>query len=75
MGEEVTAVTTPPAADRLDTTDPPVLLAIVIAARRTGNRLLERVARRELEERHQIRVQFAGQRSSTVVAQKGVSHG
>jgi hypothetical protein len=60
-------VTTPPAADRLETTDPSVLVAILIAARRTGNRLLETVTRRELAERHQIRIRFAGDR------QKGVA--
>jgi len=42
----------------LDTADPPILLAILIAARRTGDRLLETVARRQLEERHKIKVQF-----------------
>jgi hypothetical protein len=31
--------------------DPPVLLAMMIAARATGDRLLETVARRELEHR------------------------
>ena len=31
--------------------DPPVLLAMMIAARATGDRLLETVARRELEQR------------------------
>lgn len=46
--------------DRLDTADPPVLLAILIAARRTGDRLLQSVASRELAERHGIRVQFGG---------------
>ena len=51
--------TTTPTADRLDTTDPPVLLAILIAARQTGDRLLESVARRELQERHRIKIQFA----------------
>jgi hypothetical protein len=39
--------------------DPPVLLAILVAARRAGDRLLERVARRELEERHRIKIQMA----------------
>jgi hypothetical protein len=45
-------------SERLDTADPPVLVAILIAARRTGDRLLETVARRELEERHRIKIRF-----------------
>lgn len=48
-----------PNGDRLDTADPPVLVAILIAARRTGDRLLETVARRELEQRHRIKISFA----------------
>jgi hypothetical protein len=49
---------TPPAPskDRLNPSDPPVLLAILLAARRTGDRLLEGVARRELSESHGIDV-------------------
>jgi hypothetical protein len=46
-------------SDLLETTDPSVLLAILISARRTGDRLLETVARRELEQRHKIKIQFA----------------
>jgi hypothetical protein len=42
----------------LDTADPPVLVAILLAAHRTGDRLLEGVARRELEQRHRIKIQF-----------------
>jgi hypothetical protein len=34
----------------LEPGDPPTLLAILIAARRTGDRMLENVARRELEQ-------------------------
>jgi hypothetical protein len=49
---------TPARDDRLDTADPPVLVAILIAARRTGDRLLETVARRELEQRHRIKIRF-----------------
>lgn len=45
--------------DRVETTDAPVLLAMLIAARRTGNRLLEIVARRELAEQHNIKIRFA----------------
>ncbi len=53
-----------PNDERLDTADPPILLAILIAARRTGDRLLETVARRQLEERHRITVQFARERKA-----------
>ena len=55
---------TTPKSDQLETTDPPILLAILIAARRTGNRLLETVARRELEERHKIKICFAREREA-----------
>jgi hypothetical protein len=48
-----------PKNERLDTTDPPILLAILIAARRTGDTLLETIVRRELEERHRITISFA----------------
>ena len=44
---------------QLDSADAPVLVAILIAARRTGDRLLETVARRELEQRHRIKIRFA----------------
>lgn len=47
-----------PTRDRLDAADAPILLAILIAARRTGDRLLETIARRELEEQHGITIQF-----------------
>jgi hypothetical protein len=50
---------TPTRREQLDTADPPVLVAILIAARRTGDRLLETVARRELEQRHRIKIRFA----------------
>jgi hypothetical protein len=46
------------ATEQLATADPPVLVAILIAARRTGDRLLERVARRELEQHHRITIRF-----------------
>jgi hypothetical protein len=53
-------MTTPARPDgALDTADPPVLVAILIAARRTGDSLLETVARRELEQRHGISIRFA----------------
>jgi hypothetical protein len=47
---------------QLETADPPVLLAILIAARRTGDRLLESIARRELEQAHRIAVRFMRER-------------
>jgi 8-oxo-dGTP pyrophosphatase MutT (NUDIX family) len=46
------------AKDTLDTHDAPILVAILIAARKTGDRTLEAVARRELEERHGIKLTF-----------------
>ena len=49
--------------EQLDTGDPPILLAILIAARRTGDRLLETVARRELGERHNIKIHFTRERN------------
>jgi hypothetical protein len=54
-------------SDRLDTADPPVLLAILIAARRTGDRLLQSVAARELRERHGITIRFGNE--------EGLRHG
>jgi hypothetical protein len=50
---------TPAGGEHLETADAPVLVAILIAARRTGDRLLEAVARRELAQRHRIEVRFA----------------
>ncbi len=44
--------------EKLETSSPPLLLAMLIAARRTGDKLLANVARRELEERHRITVRF-----------------
>jgi hypothetical protein len=57
--------------ERLDTADPPVLLAILIAARRTGDRLLQSVASRELAERHGIRVQFGDRSGDGAGPRKG----
>jgi hypothetical protein len=48
-----------PHNEQLDMADPPVLVAILVAARRAGDRLLERVARRELVQRHRIKIQVA----------------
>ncbi len=39
-----------------DQTDPPTLLAILIGARRAGDRTLEAVVRRQLENEHRIKV-------------------
>lgn len=41
------------------TADPATLVAIVIAARRAGNRELERRMRRELEQDHGVKLSFA----------------
>ena len=41
------------------TATPPALVAVAIAARKTGNRQLERAALRELRESHGIRLSFA----------------
>ena len=49
--------------EQMDTTDPPILLAILLAAHRTGDRLLETVARRELADRHAIKIQIGRNRS------------
>lgn len=53
-----------PKGELLDTADPPILLAILIAARRTDDRLLETVARRQLEERHKIQIRFVREREA-----------
>jgi hypothetical protein len=44
--------------EQLDVVDAPMLLAIMVAARRIGDRRLERIARRELETRHHIKVRM-----------------
>jgi hypothetical protein len=41
-----------------DRTDPPSLVAIAVAAHRTGDRTLERAAKRELEQTHGIALRF-----------------
>jgi len=38
---------------------PATLVAIIVAARRAGERELERSMRRELEERHRVKLNFA----------------
>lgn len=53
--------------EKLNTADPPILLAMLIAARRTGDELLERVARRELESKYSITINFAKPREREVV--------
>ena len=45
-------------ADTPTTSDPPILLAILLAARTTGNPLLERIVRDELARSHGIRVEL-----------------
>ena len=59
--------------EQLETRDPPVLVAILIAARKTGDRLLEAVARRELEAQHRIKIRFA--RSANPVVAGGAIRG
>lgn len=49
--------------NRLSTSDPPILLAILIAARRTGDRLLEDHIKRELQEKHCVRISFVREAS------------
>ena len=39
-------------------TDPPALLAVLLAAKRSGDRSLERVAKRELAEHYGIEVKI-----------------
>ena len=43
----------------VDTQSPSTLVAILVAARKAGDRDLERYARRELEREHRIRLTFA----------------
>jgi tRNA C32,U32 (ribose-2'-O)-methylase TrmJ len=47
--------------------NPANLVAIIIAARRVGNRELEREMRNQLQERHNVRVVFGRER-------EGVTH-
>jgi hypothetical protein len=49
---------TTPRDDAAKPTDPPTLLAILIGARRVGDRMLETIIRRELESEHRIKVCF-----------------
>ena len=46
------------------------LVAIVVAARRAGDRELERQARRELQERHGVKLSFVRESNGG----KGVNH-
>jgi hypothetical protein len=50
------ATSAPP--DRLSPTDPAALVAILIAARKLKDGLLEEIATEELRERHQILISF-----------------
>lgn len=45
--------------EQVKTADPPALLALMIAARKAGDRPLEAAAARELEERHGLSIRFA----------------
>lgn len=51
--------------DELKPSDACVLVAVLIAAHRTGDRLLMSVARRELENRHGIRLTFIRPKKET----------
>jgi hypothetical protein len=44
--------------ERLGPSDPPILLAGLIAARRSGDKLLATVLKRELETQHGITIRF-----------------
>ena len=44
---------------------PATLVAIIVAARRAGDRELERETRRKLEERFGVKVNFARERAAT----------
>lgn len=46
-------------------TTPEALIAIAVAARKTGNREMERAARRELRAAHGISVSFARRKGAT----------
>jgi hypothetical protein len=49
----------------------PTLVAIAIAARRAGDRELERYAKGQLQARHGVKLTFAGQKTSH---QREVNH-
>lgn len=51
-----------PNNSRPRTSDPPSLVAILIAARLAGDRQMEAAARRELEAQHQMTVRFRRKR-------------
>jgi hypothetical protein len=52
--------------ERSETGDASVLMAILVAARKTKDRALEQVAKRDLEERHGIKISFTRQRELEV---------
>lgn len=56
--------------EQLPANNPATLVAIVIAARRSGDRELERIMRRELEEHFSVKLRFAKEK-----AQSGGDHG
>jgi hypothetical protein len=53
-----------------DTESPATLVAIIVAARRAGNRELEREMRRQLEQRFRVKLSFARETNDST---KGVS--
>ena len=48
-----------------ETESPATLVAIIVAARRAGNRELEREMRRQLEERFRVKLSFAREPSDS----------
>jgi hypothetical protein len=56
--------------EEIHTESPATLVAIIVAARRVGNRELEREMRLQLEQRFQVKLRFVQESSD----QKGASH-
>lgn len=52
-------LTTAEPKDRLTPSDPTILLAGMIAAKKSGDLFLAEIYRRELEEKHGVKVRFA----------------
>ena len=53
-----------------ETESPATLVAIIVAARRAGNRELEREMRRQLEQRFRVKLSFVREQNDSV---KGVN--
>jgi hypothetical protein len=53
-----------------ETESPATLVAIIVAARRAGNRELEREMRRQLEQRFRVKISFVREQNDSV---KGVN--